>query len=158
MTGWRLGYAAGPKPLIAAMALLQGQSTSNPASIIQKAALAALELSDEAFKPMIEAFRKRRDRMAEIFASSKLLSFVRPAGAFYFFLNIESVLGKAYNHDQVLGSSEELAFYLLNAAHVGTVAGSGFGAEGYLRLSFAVSDSEIEEGSKRIVETLEHLK
>ena len=158
MTGWRLGYAAGPKPLIAAMALLQGQSTSGANSVAQKAALAALDLPDSAFKPMVEAFRRRRDRMAEIFSAAGKFSFVKPAGAFYFFLNVEQAYGKAYNHDQVLTGSEDLAFYLLNTAHVGTVPGNGFGADAYLRLSFAVSDSDVEEGSKRIVDAISKLK
>lgn len=157
MTGWRLGYAAGPKPLIAAMALLQGQSTSNPNSVAQKAALAALEVSDTEIRPMVEAFRRRRDRMAEIFSQSENFSFVKPPGAFYFFLNVEQAYGKLYNHDQVLAGSEDLAFYLLNAAHVGTVPGGGFGADGYLRLSFAVSDSEVEEGCSRIVKAISKL-
>ncbi|MBI3543024.1 MAG: pyridoxal phosphate-dependent aminotransferase [Deltaproteobacteria bacterium] len=159
MTGWRLGYAAGPKKLIAAMALLQGQSTSGASSIAQKAALAALELPDGAFRPMVEAFRKRRDRMAEIFSQGGgNFSFVRPAGAFYFFLNVERAYGKSYNHDQLIAGSDDMAFYLLNTAHVGTVAGKGFGADDCLRLSFAVSDAEVEEGSKRIVEAVEKLK
>ncbi|MBI3557147.1 MAG: pyridoxal phosphate-dependent aminotransferase [Deltaproteobacteria bacterium] len=158
MTGWRLGYAAGPKPLIAAMALLQGQSTSGANSVAQRAALAALDLPDSAFKPMVEAFRRRRDRMAEIFSAAGNFSFVKPAGAFYFFLNVEQAYGKAYNHDQVLTGSEDLAFYLLNAAHVGTVPGNGFGADAYLRLSFAVSDSDVEEGSKRIVDAIAKLR
>lgn len=172
MTGWRLGYAAGPKPLIAAMALLQGQSTSGASSIAQKAAIAALELPDSAIRPMVDAFRRRRDRMAEIFSHSDKFSFIKPAGAFYFFLNVERAFGKTYNQqgshqgaEAALGStggmiagSDDLAFYLLNTAHVGTVAGKGFGTDAYLRLSFAVSDSEVEEGSKRLVEAVEKLK
>lgn len=170
MTGWRLGYAAGPKPLISAMALLQGQSTSNANSVTQKAALAALELPDSAIRPMVDVFRKRRDRMAEIFSASGNFSFVKPGGAFYFFLNVEQVYGKSYNSDKVqagatqdgeqqkISGSEDLAFYLLNSSHVGTVAGKGFGADGYLRLSFAVSDSEVEEGSRKIVEVVSKLR
>lgn len=157
MTGWRLGYAAGPKPLIGAMSMLQGQSTSGPNSVAQKAAVAALELKEEAIRPMIAAFKRRRDRMAEIFSASDFFSFVRPGGAFYFFLNVERAYGKQYNHDQVLAGSEDLAFYLLNAAHVGTVAGQGFGADGYLRLSFAVADAEVEEGCQRIVKAISKL-
>lgn len=168
MTGWRLGYAAGPKPLISAMALLQGQSTSNPNSVAQKAALKALELPDSAIKPMVDTFKRRRDRMAEIFSQSGKFSFVRPNGAFYFFLNVEYAFGKSYNikegkagAGQDVGritGSEDLAFHLLNTAHVGTVAGKGFGADGYLRLSFAVSDSEVEEGSRKIVEAISQLR
>lgn len=158
MTGWRLGYAAGPKPLISAMALLQGQSTSNANSVAQKAALAALELPSSAIRPMVDAFRRRRDRMAEIFSGSGIFSFVKPSGAFYFFLNVEQVYGKAYNHDQVIAGSDDLAFYLLNTAHVGTVAGKGFGADGYLRLSFSLSDAHVEEGAKKIVEAISKLR
>jgi aspartate aminotransferase len=158
MTGWRLGYAAGPREVIKAMALLQGQSTSNANSVAQKAALAALELPDSSFRPMVEAFRRRRDRMAEIFAGSADFSFVKPAGAFYFFLGVEGCFGRMYNHDRVLAGSDDLALYLLHAAHVGTVAGKGFGADSYLRLSFAVSDAEVEEGARKIVDAIKKLQ
>lgn len=157
MTGWRLGYAAGPRKLVTAMALLQGQSTSGANSVAQKAALAALELPEGVLKPMVESFRRRRDRMAEIFSGSGNFSFLKPAGAFYLFLNVERAFGKSYNHDEVLAGSEDLAFYLLNTAQVATVAGKGFGADAYLRLSYAVSDAEAEEAARRIVDAVEKL-
>lgn len=156
MTGWRIGYAAGPKSLISAMALLQGQSTSNANSVTQKAAIAALNLPTSEIQPMVETFRKRRDRMAEIFSQAGF-SFVKPQGAFYLFLNLEGAIGKRYNENQVIHGSDDLALVLLNVVQVGTVAGSGFGAEGYLRLSFAVSDEDVETGSKRICEAIAKL-
>jgi len=161
MTGWRMGYAAGPREIISAMSLLQGQSTSNAASMVQKAALAALELPPSTFDPMVETFRRRRDRMAEIFSRGRDFSFVLPDGAFYFFLNVEALYGRSYNDGKglkTLRGSEDLAFHLLDAAQVVTVPGAGFGADGYLRLSFAVSDAEIEEGTKRIVEAAAKLQ
>jgi aspartate aminotransferase len=95
--------------------------------------------------------------MAEIFSACPHLSFLAPRGAFYFFLNVERVLGSQYNHDGIIASSDDLAFFLLNAYHVSTVAGSGFGAPGCLRLSFACADADVEEGSKRIVEAVNKL-
>lgn len=160
MTGWRLGYAAGPKAIIDAMTLVQGQSTSNAASIIQKAGVAALALSDSKIEPMVEVFKRRRNLAAEILSQCKYCSFVAPKGAFYFFLNIEPVLHKTYNKGGVecsVNSSEELAFYLLDKVQVVTVAGSGFGSDKHLRLSFAVSDQVIEEGAKKIVHALNGL-
>ncbi|MBI2607125.1 MAG: pyridoxal phosphate-dependent aminotransferase [Deltaproteobacteria bacterium] len=160
MTGWRLGYAAGPRDLIAAMTLVQGQSTSGAASIVQKAAVKALEIPDNELAPMVEAFRRRRDRMSEIFSRCNKCSFVEPQGAFYLFLNVERFAGRTYNKDgkpEVLRGSEDLAFYLLDRSQVVTVAGAGFGADGYLRISFAMSDADVEEGANRIVKALDSL-
>lgn len=158
MTGWRLGYAAGPKRLIQAMSMIQGQSTSNACSIVQKAGLAALALPQNALAPMVETFRKRRDRMAEIFSTYSDVSFVLPQGAFYFFLCVESVLGRMYNHDQVIAGSEDLAFYGMNSAHVATVAGKGFGADNYLRLSYATKNQEVEAAAQKLIEAFAKLK
>ncbi len=163
MTGWRLGYAAGPKPFISAMTLLQGQSTSNANSVAQKAALDALSLPDSELSPMIDSFKMRCNKMVEIFSRCKLCSFVKPQGAFYFFLSIEPVLGKRYTKSVdgegsiLLQGSEDVAFYLLNEAQVVTVPGAGFGDDRYLRLSFAVSDFFVDEGCRRIVQALERL-
>lgn len=158
MTGWRLGYAAGPKALISAMAILQGQSTSNAASIVQKAALEALKVDDSAIEPMKRAFVARRDRMMEILSQCKDFSFVCPDGAFYLFLNVERVLAKRYNKNgKVLQGSEDLAFFLLEEMQVVTVPGDGFGAPGFLRLSFAVADHDVEEGAKRLVTAVSQL-
>ena len=158
MTGWRLGYAAGPKPIMDAMSLIQGQSTSGANSIAQKAAVTALEIPDSALRPLAEAFRKRRDLMAEIFSGCEQLSFLQSKGAFYFFLNVKKVLGKRHSTYGEILTSDQLALYLLEVAHVGTVPGSGFGEEGYLRISFAVSDADVEEGSKKIVAAIRQLQ
>lgn len=157
ITGWRLGYAAGPKPIMDAMAILQGQSTSGASSIVQWAGLAALGLPDDVFRPMVDAFRRRRAIMAEIFSQCEHVSFVAPAGAFYFFLEVEKVLGAQYNHDEIIATSDDLALFLLNAVHVSTVAGTGFGCPGHIRMSFACSDDDVREGAKRVAEALNQL-
>lgn len=158
VTGWRIGYAAGPKKIIDAMAVLQGQSTSGASSIVQKAMLAAFDVSPQEMNAMVESFRRRRDIMMGIFSRSKRLSFIAPSGAFYVFLNVEKVLGKQYNHDEILTSTDEIAMYLLNIAHVGTVSGAGFGHDEYIRLSYAVSDADVKEGSQKVLEALENLR
>ncbi|MGE4234206.1 MAG: pyridoxal phosphate-dependent aminotransferase [Bacteriovoracia bacterium] len=158
MTGWRLGYAAGPKDILNAMALIQGQSTSGATSIVQKAAIDAFKVSESTLKEWCSVYERRLKKYEEIFSGEKNLSYIRPQGAFYFFLNIGSAIGKSYNHDNVLAGSEEVAFYLLDAYHVATVAGRGFGADEYLRLSFAVSDEELELGAKKIIEGLKALR
>lgn len=157
MTGWRLGYAAGNIELIKAMSMIQGQSTSNATSIVQKAALAALQLTDKDIEPMKTAFQSRRNNMAEKFAHFKDCSFSLPHGAFYFLLNIERLVGKQYNKNGEkvsLRNGDDFAFYLLEEAQVVTVPGSGFGSPNTVRISFSVSDSEIAEGLKRIQESL----
>ena len=158
MTGWRLGYAAGPKLILDAMSMLQGQSTSGANSVTQKAALAALEIKQAEIDPLVEAFRRRRDRMSSIFAQSSRLSFVAPSGAFYLFLNVEKVLGTSYNQKEVISTSDDLSMFLLNHAHVGAVSGSGFGHDKFIRLSFAVSDADVEAGANKIVEAISELK
>lgn len=160
MTGWRLGYAASNKKIIQAMTLIQSQSTSNPASIVQKGALKAMSIPSQELHPMVEAFKKRKKIMGEILSQSKNCSFHDPEGAFYIFLNVERLLGKKYNNNgrlETLQTSEDLAFFLLNEAQVVTVPGSGFGAEGYLRLSYAVSDADVVEGSQKIVNAFNNL-
>ena len=157
ITGWRLGYAAGPKPIMDAMAVLQGQSTSGASSIVQWAGLAALGLPESTFAPMVEAFRRRRAIMAEVFSGCRHVSFISPAGAFYFFLNVEKALGAQYNHDGIIATSDDLALFLLNTVHVSTVAGTGFGCPGHLRMSFACADDDVREGARRVAEAIDKL-
>ncbi len=160
MTGWRLGYAATNQKIIKAMSLIQSQSTSNPTSIVQKGALKALSIPTTELQPMVQAFKKRKKLMGEILSQCKNCSFHDPEGAFYIFLNVERLIGKKYTNNgkpESLQTSEDLAFFLLNHAQVVTVPGSGFGAEGYLRISYAVSDSDVLEGSQKIVKAFEML-
>jgi aspartate aminotransferase len=157
MTGLRLGYAAGPKSIIDAMGVLQGQSTSGATSVVQRAALAALKMTDADLLPMKQAFERRRNKMMEIFAQCSHLSFIAPAGAFYLFLNIEKLLGTQYNHDQIIANSDDLALFFLNAAHISSVAGDGFGHGEFIRLSFAASDEDVEAGAKKLVQTVNEL-
>ena len=147
MTGWRFGYlAAANEELIAAMKKLQSQSTSNINSITQKAAIAGLDgRADEDIEKMRQEFKKRRDLAVELFNSSDKLSVIKPAGAFYLFVNIKKV------------TNDSMAFCkkLLETKGVATVPGVGFGSEGYFRFSFATDEESIKEGIKRIKEFIE---
>lgn len=147
MTGWRIGYAAGPKPIIAAMKKAQSQSTSNPASISQYAALAALTGDQSFIGEMVNEFRIRHDRLIDGLSKIPGLK-VRPGdGTFYVFPNIEGLM-------QAVGvdSDVELCERLLSEANVALVPGSAFGAPGHFRLSFAASRDTLDEAVRRIAE------
>lgn len=147
MTGWRIGYAAGPKPIIAAMKKAQSQSTSNPASISQYAALAALNGDQSFIGEMVSEFRIRHDRLVEGLSKIPGLK-VRPGdGTFYTFPNIEGLM-------QAVGveTDVELCERLLSEANVALVPGSAFGAPGHFRLSFAASRDVLDEAVRRIAE------
>ncbi|RUO21376.1 pyridoxal phosphate-dependent aminotransferase [Aliidiomarina haloalkalitolerans] len=147
MTGWRIGYAAGPKPLIAAMKKVQSQSTSNPASISQYAALAALTGDQSFIGEMVSEFRTRHDRLIAGLSNIPGLK-VRPGdGTFYAFPNIEGLM-------QAVGvdTDVELCERLLSEANVALVPGSAFGAPGHFRLSFAASRDTLDEAVRRIAE------
>lgn len=145
MTGWRIGYAAGPKPLIAAMKKVQSQSTSNPASISQHAALAALTGDQSFIGEMVTEFKARHDRLIEGLAKIPGLK-VRPGdGTFYAFPNVEGLMAMVG-----VDSDIELCERLLSEANVALVPGSAFGAPGHFRLSFAASREILDEAVKRI--------
>jgi len=149
MTGWRIGYAAGPKEVIRAMSNLQDHSTSNPASISQYAAVEAIGGSQEDLKKMVEEFKKRRDYIVERINSIKGLSVVRPQGAFYCFVNVKSLLGK-YFENILIKDSLTLADLLLTKSRVAIVPGCVFGDDNYIRLSYATSVENIVKGLERI--------
>lgn len=153
MTGWRMGYAAGPKEIMRACAKLQGQVTTNITSITQWAAIAALEGPQDFLNDWVAEFKKRRDRIIELLTAIPGIECYKPQGAFYVFPKIEALLGKEFGGKK-LGNSVELADYLLDAAKVAVVPGSGFGSEGYMRLSYATSMENIEEGLARISRAL----
>ena len=150
MTGWRIGYAAGPKAVIAAMRKIQSQSTSNPTSISQVAAAAALSGSQECVKPMVEAFKQRHDRVVARLNDIRGVSCLRSQGAFYAFPDMREAIANLSG----VSNDVEMAEYLLTEAGVALVPGSAFGAEGYLRLSFATSMEVLDDALDRMERVL----
>ncbi len=149
MTGWRIGYAAGPKALITAMANIQSQSTSNPTSISQKAAVAALEGGDAFTKQMVQEFDKRRKVIVERLNRIPGVSCRMPTGAFYAFPNVSGLFGRKHAGGAI-GSAAGLAAYLLQEAKVTVVPGEPFGSASHIRLSYATSMEAITRGLDRI--------
>ena len=145
MTGWRIGYTAGPKEIIAAMTNIQSQSTSNPTSISLKAATEALNGPKDALEMMRVEFEKRRNYIVERLNKINGVSCLSPEGAFYVFPNISKLLGKQYN-GKTINTDSELAAYLLEQAKIAVVPGSAFGAPGYIRFSYATSMEKIQKG------------
>ena len=154
MTGWRIGYTAGPEDAIKAMSKIQSHSTSNPTSIAQKAALAAINGSQEPVVEMVKAFQKRRDLICQRLDDIDGVEYVRPQGAFYIFPDFSAHYGRTINGHSI-NSSQELATYFLDEAKVGAVPGDGFGADNHMRFSFATSEIEINRGLDRIQKALE---
>jgi len=156
MTGWRIGYAAGSEPIVAAVTKLQSQNTSNPASIAQKAAVEALNGSQEAVGMMVKAFRERRDVIVAALNKIPGLTCPNPQGAFYVFPNVAQIYGRSFQ-EKVIDDSTSLAAYLLDEADVAVVPGIDFGADNYIRLSYATSRELIEKGVVRIAQALGRL-
>lgn len=149
MTGWRIGYAAGPKDLLTAMANIQSQSTSNPCSISQKAAVAALKLGGPFTEKMVVEFDRRRKFMVDRLNSIPGVTCRMPSGAFYAFPNISGVLGRKGPTGPIT-SPQELANHLLKEAHVAVVPGEPFGSRHHIRLSYATGMEMIERGLDRL--------
>ena len=145
MTGWRAGYALAPKPVIAAMTKLQSQSTSNTASFVQKAGIAALRGSQECVAEMRADYLKLRDKILGRLSEIPGITCTRPEGAFYVYPNVSAYLGKSG-----MGSAMELSKRLLHEAHVVTVPGEAFGTDQHIRLSYATSHADVEEGVTRM--------
>lgn len=156
MTGWRIGYAAGPENIIQAMNKIQGHSTSNASSISQAAALEALNGPQDFIEQMRKEYEQRRNFIFEQIISINGITCIKPKGAFYLFPNFKYYFGKSTSVFRI-EHSFDLAMYLLYEAKVATVPGSAFGAEGYLRLSFATSIENLKEGIVRIKEALAKL-
>lgn len=144
MTGWRMGYALAPKELIDAIAKLQSQSTSNPTSITQHAAIEALRSPMDSCTAMLAEYARRRTRVLEGLATIPGITCAAPEGAFYVFPNVAQLLGPAVGANTI-----EVTRNLLRTAHVAVVTGDAFGMTGYLRLSYATSLERIEEGLRR---------
>ena len=154
MTGWRIGYCAAPLWIAKAVSKLQGQYTSGASSIAQKAAEAAYTGSQECVAEMNRAFERRRDLVVELASAIPGLKVNRPDGAFYLFPEVSSFFGRKTPAGDTIKTSADLAMYLLTEGHVATVAGSAFGTEGYIRLSYATSDDNIREAMRRIAASL----
>ncbi len=153
MTGWRLGWAAGPREVIEACSRVQSHNTSNATSFVQKAAVVALRDCDADVERMRAEFERRRERIVSGLRAIPGLTCTSPEGAFYAFPNVGRYLGR-YVGGTAVHTSTELAAYLLEEAQVAVVPGEAFGADRYLRLSFAASLPRIEEGLSRIGEAL----
>jgi len=149
MTGWRLGYAAGPQPLISAMGLVQDQSTSNTSSVTQKAATAALKGPKSAMTQMVAEFRARRGICISGLNAIQGVRCRPPEGAFYAFPRVQELFGRKYKGRALTGSMQ-IADILLQDFHLAVVPGLPFGADGYLRMSFAASRPAIDEGIGRL--------
>ena len=157
MTGWRIGFIAAPLWVAKATTKLQGQYTSNPSSIAQKAAEAAYTGSQECVETMRQAFERRRDLVVSLLKEIPGLRINHPHGAFYIFPEVSAYFGKA-DGDRRINDANDLAMYLLEVGHVATVSGDAFCAPGYIRLSYATSDDNIREAARRIAQTLARLK
>ena len=146
MTGWRIGYAAGPADLIAAMTKIQSQSTSNPCSISQAATLEALNGDQSCIQVMLKAFKERHDYVVAAVNNIPNMQALASQGAFYTFVNMQAIIDKT---DGVT-DDVELADYILSQAEVALVPGSAFGASGYMRISFATSMDNLQEAMQRL--------
>lgn len=157
MTGWRIGYIAAPEWIVKGCNKLQGQYTSGPCSVSQKAAEAAYTMDQACVETMRQAFQRRRDLIVELAKDIPGLEVNVPEGAFYLFPKCSSFYGKACG-DKVINNSTDLAMFLLEEGHVATVGGDAFGDPECFRMSYATSDDNIREAMKRIKETLAKLK
>jgi len=156
MTGWRLGYAAAEKEIIDAMEAMQSHSASNLVSFTQPAAVAALEGPQGGVDEMVAEFARRRKRIVALLNGMDGISCSMPGGAFYVFPNVSKLYGKSFN-GKPINSSDEFTDFTLAEANIAVVAGSGFGADNYVRLSYATSMENIEKGAARLAEAVEKL-
>lgn len=157
MTGWRLGWVAAPEWIIKGMNKLQGQYTSGTNDVVQRAALAAYKGDQQCVEDMRVAFQRRRDLIVKLAKEIPGLEVNVPQGAFYLFPHCKKLFGKSYG-DYTINTSTDFAMYLLQEAHVATVAGDAFGEPDGFRMSYATSDDNIREALRRIKEACEKLK
>jgi len=152
MTGWRVGYVAGPQPIIEAIKAIQSHTSTHTSSISQDAALAAYTPNpaiEATVAAMTAEFRRRRDLILSLLADIPGITCTVPDGAFYVFPNVSALLNRPLRNGKVCTTSDELNLYLLEEAHIACVAGEAFGAPGYLRLSYATGSDEIRVGMQR---------
>ena len=157
MTGWRIGFVAAPLWVAKAVTKLQGQYTSNPSSIAQKAAEAAYLGPQQCVEDMRQAFERRRNLVVSLLKQVPGLRINHPQGAFYIFPEVSAYFGKSHD-GRTINDANDLAMFLLEVAHVATVSGDAFCAPGYIRLSYATSDDNIREAVRRIADALALLK
>jgi aspartate aminotransferase len=150
MTGWRIGYAAGPKELIKAMGVIQSQSTSNPSSVSQAAAVEALNGPQDFIKTRAEAFKERRDLVVSMLNQATGIKCHKPEGAFYVYPSCEGTIGKTTPEGKVIETDEDFVTYLLESEGVAVVQGSAFGLAPFFRISYATSTKELEDACQRI--------
>ena len=158
MTGWRIGYCGGPKKIIDSMRKLQGQSTSNPSSISQWAAVEALNGDQSFLKDWLDSFELRRNKVVEMINSAEGLSCLKPKGAFYIYPSCEGVIGKKLTSGEEIKNDEDFAMNLLKNKSVGVVHGSAFGLSPYFRISYATSIEKLEEACERIIDFCDELE
>ena len=156
MTGWRIGYAAGPEEIISAVSKIQSQSTSNPTSISQKAAVEAFTGDQSATGKMVVEYEKRRDYIVENLNGINGIFCMNPRGAFYVFPNVSLLYGSSYKGRKI-SNSFDLTGYLLDEANVAVVPGAPFGNDDHIRISYATSIENIKEGIKRIKKAVDDL-
>ncbi|MGO4400886.1 pyridoxal phosphate-dependent aminotransferase [Achromobacter sp. PAB15] len=152
MTGWRIGYAGAPVALIKAMTKLQSQSTSNPSSVSQAAALAALTGPQDFVAQSRERFQARRDQIVQALNAIDGIQCASPEGAFYVFPQCSDLFGATLPDGSKLQNSEQWVLHLLNAQNLAVLQGSAYGVDTHFRISFAASDAVLEEGCRRIVQ------
>lgn len=158
MTGWRIGYAAGSKELIKAMAKIQSQSTSNPSSVSQAAAVAALNGDQSFLEERNTVFAERRDMVVDMLNDAEGLECLKPEGAFYVYPSCAGVLGKTTPDGKVIESDEDFVTYLLESEGVACVQGAAFGLSPHFRISYATSTENLKEACKRIQNACAALK
>jgi aspartate aminotransferase len=150
MTGWRIGYAAGPEPLIKALAKVLSQTTSNPSSISQWAAVEALNGTQAFIKPNAKLFEQLRDLVVSMLNQAKGIKCPTPEGAFYVYPSCEELIGKTAPSGKVIGSDADFATELLEAEGVAVVFGAAFGLSPFFRISYATSNAVLEDACSRI--------
>jgi aspartate aminotransferase len=150
MTGWRIGYAGGPEPLIKAMAKVMSQTTSNPSSISQWAAVEALNGPQDFIKPNAKLFEQRRDLVVSMLNQARGMRCPTPEGAFYVYPSVEGLIGKTAPSGKPIGSDEDFAVELLETEGVSVVFGAAFGLSPFFRISYATSNANLEDACTRI--------
>jgi aspartate aminotransferase len=158
MTGWRIGYAAGPEPLIKAMATIQSQSTSNPSSISQWASVEALEGPQDFIPKHNKVFKERRDLVVSMLNQAKGLQCPKPEGAFYVYPSCASTMGKTAPSGKTLANDEDFVTELLQNEGVAVVQGTAFGLGPAFRISYATKTEDLEEACRRIQRFCGNLK
>ena len=157
MTGWRIGYCGGPKVIIDAMRKLQGQSTSNPSSISQWAAVEALNGDQSFLKKWLESFEERRNKVFEMLNSANGLKCLKPKGAFYIYPSCKGVIGKKTPNGKIINNDKDFAMNLLETKSVSVVHGEAFGLSPYFRISYATSMEKLEIACDRIIKFCDEL-